>query len=48
MKNKNKEKLNTISYCEQVLKNAELEAELESIKLIEKFNSFRKHKMRAI
>lgn len=48
MKHKNKEKINTILYCEQVLKNAELEAEKESISLIDKFNSMRKNKMRLI
>ena len=48
MKNKNKEKINTIIYCEQVLKEAERKAEIESIKLIEKFGSFRKHKFRQI
>ena len=48
MKNRNKEKMNTIAYCEQVLRNAEKQAEQESIVLIDKFNTVRKHKFRRL
>jgi hypothetical protein len=43
MKVKAKEKNNTIIYCEQVLQEAELKAEKESIVLLEKFQSRKKH-----
>jgi polyribonucleotide nucleotidyltransferase len=42
MKVRNKEKMNTVAYCEKVLKEAEKQAEVESIGLIDKFISFRK------
>ncbi len=42
MKVRNKEKMNTVAYCEKVLKEAEKQAEVESIGLIDKFVSFRK------
>lgn len=48
MKVRYKEKLNTIMYCEQVLRNAEKEAEKESIMLLEEFKSYRKHKSREL
>ena len=48
MKNRNKEKMNTIAFCEQVLRNAEKQAEQESIVLIDKFNTLRKHKFRRL
>jgi dsDNA-specific endonuclease/ATPase MutS2 len=48
MKKSNKDKTNTLIYCEQVLREAEQEAEKESIALIEKFKNYRKHKFRAI
>ncbi len=48
MKNRNKEKMNTIAYCEQVLRDAEKQAELESIAAIDKFNTLRKHKFRRL
>lgn len=48
MKLRHKEKVNTLIYCEQVLREAEKEAEKESISLIEKFKSFRKAKFRLI
>ena len=48
MKLKHREKKNTLIYCEQVLREAEKEAEKESIQLIDKFKNFRKHKMRAL
>lgn len=37
MKTRNKEKINTIKYCEQVLLRSETEAEKESISLIDNF-----------
>ncbi len=48
MKTLNKEKNRHIIYCEQVLKAAEREAELESIKLIDMFKNQKKHKMREL
>jgi hypothetical protein len=48
MKIKHKEKKNTLIYCEQVLRDAEREAEKESIKIMESFKSKRKHKFREI
>jgi hypothetical protein len=48
MKNLNKEKKRIIIYCEQVLRDAELEAEKESISLIEAFKKLWKHQMRKI
>jgi hypothetical protein len=48
MKSRNKEKLNTILYCEQVLLQAETQAERESIALIDKFQKLRKHKIREL
>jgi len=48
MKLRHKEKTNTLIYCEQVLRESEREAEKESIQLIEKFKSYRKHKFRKI
>lgn len=48
MKVRHKEKQNTIAYCEQVLRNAEKEAEKESIKLLDAFKSYRKHKSREL
>jgi hypothetical protein len=48
MKNRNKEKINTILFCEKVLKEAERQAELESIALIDQFTSVRKHKFRQL
>lgn len=44
MKNRNKEKMNTVAFCDQVLRNAEKQAEQDSIELIDKFNAMRKHK----
>lgn len=46
MKQRNKEKINTLIYCEQVLRAAEKEAEKESISLIESFKRLRKNKFR--
>jgi hypothetical protein len=46
MKAKHREKKNTLIYCEQVLRDAEKEAEKESIKLMDAFKNLRKHKMR--
>ncbi len=43
---RNKEKNNTILFCEKVLNDAERQAERESIILIDKFTSLRKHKFR--
>lgn len=48
MKALHKEKTRTVVYCEQVLRDAEREAEIESIKLIEAFKSKRKHQFRKI
>lgn len=48
MKTLNKDKLRNYIYCEQVLKDAEREAEKESIALIQKFENKRKHKFRQI
>ena len=48
MKNRNKEKMNTTAYCEQVLRNAEKQAEKESIVAIDKFETKRKHKFRKL
>lgn len=48
MKAHNKEKKRIYIYCEQILKEAEREAEQESIKLIQKFENLRKHKFREI
>ena len=48
MKVRNKEKMNTIAFCEQVLRNAEKQAEKDSIQFIDKFNTFRKHKFRRL
>jgi len=43
MKMLHKEKKRTIIYCEEVLRKAEKEAELESIKFMEQFKSIKKH-----
>jgi len=48
MKLRNKEKTNTILYCEKVLNDSERQAEHESIALIDKFTSYRKHKFREL
>ena len=48
MKNRNKEKMNTIAFCEQVLRNAEKQAEQESIEAIDNFTKVRKHKFRKL
>lgn len=48
MKKKNKEKINTILYCEQVLKSAEKQAEFDSISVIDDFQKVRKHKFRRL
>lgn len=48
MKLRHREKVNTLIYCEQVLREAEKEAEKESITLIERFKSYRKAKFRHI
>lgn len=48
MKLRNKEKLNTIVYCEQVLRTAEKLAEQESIALIDQFQKTRKHRFRKL
>lgn len=48
MKTRNKEKLNTILYCEQVLLASETEAEKESITLIDAFQKLRKHRFRML
>lgn len=48
MKARNKEKINTLIYCEQVLRDAEREAEKESIKIMEAFKRERKRKFREI
>lgn len=48
MKARNKEKINTLIYCEQVLREAEKEAEKESISLIEAFKRQRKNKFRQL
>ncbi len=48
MKQRNKEKLNTIAYCQQVLSAAEMQAEQESIQLIDGFNKMRKQKFRRL
>jgi hypothetical protein len=46
MKTLNKEKLNTIVYCEQILRQAEKEAEAECIGRLDLFAKLRKHKFR--
>ena len=43
MKGRNKEKLNTIVNCEQVLRTSEKQAEKDSIALIDRFINLRKH-----
>lgn len=48
MKALNKEKLNTIVYCEQVLHNAEKQAEKDSIARLDAFSKLRKHKFRML
>ena len=48
MKMLHKEKKRTIIYCEEVLRKAEKEAELESIKFMEQFKSIKKHQFRDI
>lgn len=48
MKSLHKEKTRTIIYCDKVLRDAEREAEKESIKLIEAFKSKRKQQFRKI
>ena len=48
MKARNKEKLNTIVWCETVLRTAEQQAEQESIALLDNFAKLRKHKFRAL
>jgi hypothetical protein len=48
MKGRNKEKLNTILYCEQVLLSAETLAEKESISLIDAFQKLRKKQFRML
>lgn len=48
MKTRNKEKINTLIYCEQVLRDAEKEAERESITLIEAFKRQRKNMFRQL
>jgi len=48
MKLRNKEKLNTIVYCEQVLRTAEKIAAQESIDLLDNFAKLRKHKFRML
>jgi hypothetical protein len=48
MKARNKEKINTLIYCEQVLRDSEKEAEKESISMIEAFKRQRKNKFRQL
>ena len=48
MKHKNKDKINTILFCEQVLRTSEMQAEKESITLIDSFQKLRKHKFRML
>ena len=48
MKGLNKERKRIVIYCEQVLKDAEREAEKESISLIQAFESKKKHVYRKI
>ena len=48
MKSLNKEKLNTIVYCEQVLRTSEKQAEYESIGKLDTFTKLRKHKFRML
>ena len=46
MKKLNKDKKNVIAYCEQVLRDAEIKAEKDSIELIRVFESYKKHRLR--
>ena len=48
MKFYNKEKKRHIIYCEEVLRKAEREAEVDSIKLIDHFKNHRKHRFREL
>lgn len=48
MKMRNKEKLNTIVWCEDVLRTAEKQAEQESIALLDNFAKYRKHQFRML
>lgn len=48
MKILHREKKRTVLYCEQVLKEAEKQAELDSIHFIEEFKRNRKHKFREL
>ena len=48
MKNLHKVKKNTILYCMKALRGEELMSEKKSIKIIQDFESYRKHKMREL
>jgi len=48
MKAGNEDKKHHILYCEKVLKEAEREAEIESIKFIDDFKNYRKHRFREL
>ena len=48
IKQRNKEKINMVIYCEQVLRAAEKTAEQESIAIIDNFNKLRKHRFRTV
>lgn len=48
MKVLNKEKKRHIIYCEEVLRKAEREAEVDSIKFIDTFKNYRKHRLREL
>lgn len=48
VKKKTKEKVRIIAHCEQQMRNAEIDADRECIKLIERFRSEMKHMTRFI
>lgn len=48
MKAHHKEKMNVILYCTKEMRQSELKAEQESIELIRKLQSLKKHKLREI
>ena len=48
MKTHHKEKMNVIIYCTKEMRDSELKAEKDSIELIRKLLSLKKHKLRDI
>ena len=48
MKAHHKEKMNVVTYCSQQMRQSELKAEQDSIELIRKLLSLKKHKLRDI